>query len=403
MFDQDGWEKRRNEVKRVNTRVAFLLMIILGLMTLLPITSLAEEMSISVQAVLPENQVTKNAGYYDLRVTPEQEQTLELKLYNRGEKDATVNLVINPAYTSEGGAFIYSQGVSKKDESLKFPLTDIATTPEAVSIPAKGEVITEIKLKVPKEPFKGVILGGIHVTSAKEEEADTSQSGKNGFNISNNMAYSIALRLSEEETLPKSDLLLKSVSATQVTGRNTVKVNLQNPTPTIIDKVSYDASITKKGSNEVLHQNKVSDYRIAPNTNYNFPISWDNKPFEAGTYTVQMVVKSEETKQEWKLKQDFTISAKEAKELNEKAVDLEENNLNWFIYGGIALGSLLVILIVLVIVLAKKKKVRRKKAQKNRKKAPGNLSTKKRIANTERKDSGKKHDARKDASSRKRK
>ena len=180
------------------------------------------------------------------------------------------------------------------------------------------------------------------------------------------MAYSIAIRLVENEIMPPSKLVIKSVSADQVTGRNTVKVNLQNPTPTIIDQVTYKGTVSKKGSNEVLHETSVSKYRVAPNTNYNLPINWENQPFEAGTYTVNILAKSEEPEEEWQLTQDFTITAKEAKELNEKAIDLEKNYMNWVIYGGITFAVLMLLMIILLLKLARQKKAKKHKRGKNR-------------------------------------
>ncbi|WP_207695786.1 hypothetical protein DOK67_0001501 [Enterococcus sp. DIV0212c] len=347
----------------------FLFCLITVLCFLSPVNAYAEgeESNLSVKAELPDNQLTKDAGYYDLEVKPGQTQELTLKVYNMGDKETTAKIEINPAYTGASGSFVYALDASKRDESMKLPLSDIAKTDEFISIPAKSEADVKINLTIPTEPFEGIVYGGIRVTDAEGEKEGSSKAEKedSGFSIANKYAYTIAMRVRENEELPKSDLKVKKIVASQVVGRNAVKVNLQNPTPTIIDKVTYDAKIMKKGSSDVLHEHKVSNYRVAPNTNFDYAISWDNKPFEAGSYQLEMTAKSEVTGQTWNFKQNFTISAKEAKELNEKAVDLEKDYMKYIIYGAIGAAILLLLIIILLVTLSKKrkKKQRRKKGK----------------------------------------
>lgn len=325
----------------------------------------AEEIPISVKAILPDNQVTADAGYYDLNVEPGAKQELSFQLYNQGETDATVNIDINPAYTGDGGSFVYTENDANKDSSMNYSLSSIASSEQTVSIPAKGTTITKIKLEIPSEPFEGLILGAIRVTSADTAEEKTEED-KKGFNISNNFAYSVAIQLRESDVLPESDLAIKKVFAAQVAGRNTVKVNLQNPTPTIIDNVSYEASVNKKGENTPLHETKVKGYRVAPNTNYNIPISWENQPFSAGTYVANVKAKSEDTGQEWSFQQEFVISAKEAKKLNDQAVDLEKDYLMYILIGAGSFIVLVIFLVILLVVLSKKKKKRKERERRAR-------------------------------------
>lgn len=343
-------------------------LLFLSLMILMPFTTVyGEDATISVKAILPDNQIAKEAGYYDLKVNPGDKQELSFQLYNQGEQDATVNIAVNPAYTGDGGSFVYTEDAKNKDSSLKYPLSSIATTEQTVSIPAKGTTVTKVQLEIPDEPFDGLILGAIRVTSADSGE-ETKEETKQGFNIANKIAYSVAIQLRESDELPKSDLALKKVFASQVAGRNTVKINLQNPTATIIDNVSYEAIITKKGSNTPLHEAKLKGYRVAPNTNYNVPVSWENQPFAAGTYVAKVKAKSEDTQQEWSFDQEFVISAKEAKELNDKAVDLEKDYMMYVLIGAAIFAVLVIFLIILLIVLSKKKKKRKEKERRARQK-----------------------------------
>lgn len=362
---------RKDKVMRVHKQPTHLKWQVLSFLSLILLLSFSpaygEEIPISVKAILPDNQIAKDAGYYDLKVKPGEKQELSFQLYNQGDQDATVNIDINPAYTGDGGSFVYTEDDTNKDSSLKYPLSSIATSEQTVSIPAKGTTVTKVQLEIPDEPFEGLILGAIRVTSADAKAKETEET-KKGFNISNNFAYSVAIQLRESDDLPKSELAIKKVFASQIAGRNTVKINLQNPTATIIDNVSYEATVTKKGDSTPLHETKVKGYRVAPNTNYNIPISWENQPFTAGTYIAKVKAKSEDTEQEWTFDQEFVISAKEAKELNEQAVDLEKDYLMYVLIGAAVFILVVIILIIVLIILSKKKKKRKEAARRARQK-----------------------------------
>lgn len=313
----------------------------------------AEEVAFTVKPELPTNQVSASSGFYDLKVVPGTEQELILMVYNKSDQGITTKVEINPAATSESGGFIYTLKDTDRDESMKVSITDIASTVDTISVPAKGEGKVAIKLRLPKEPFAGIILGGIRVKSSPAEEQQKKQPNE-GFSVSNTFAYTIAIRLQEQDELPSSDLVLKSVQASQVVGRNSVKATLANPTPTIIDKVSYHGQVMKKGQETVLHEIKVEGYRVAPNTRFDFPVSWDNQEFEAGTYLYKLKAKSEETGDEWNLEQEFSISAKEAKNLNKRAIDLEKNYLPYIIMAGVVLVLSVISLLICLVVLRKK-------------------------------------------------
>lgn len=109
-------------VKNQSAYLFFQVMFFLSLTFLVSFSpAYGAEVPISVKAILPDNQIAKDAGYYDLKVKQGEKQELSFQLYNQGEKDATVNIEINPAYTGDGGSFVYTEDDTNKDSSLKFP------------------------------------------------------------------------------------------------------------------------------------------------------------------------------------------------------------------------------------------------------------------------------------------
>ncbi|MFD1902641.1 DUF916 domain-containing protein [Enterococcus termitis] len=144
------------------------------------LVSLAEENKgaaggFSYEVIQPENQQNKDVGYYDLRVTPGQEQIVQMKLMNSSEKEIKISVNLNGAKTNGNGVIEYSPNELKRDESLINDFVDIATAPKEVTLAPKSEQLLDIVLKIPKTPFKGVISGGIELQEV------TSEVPKDGF------------------------------------------------------------------------------------------------------------------------------------------------------------------------------------------------------------------------------
>jgi len=102
-----------------------------------------------------------------------------------------------------------------------------------------------------------------------------------------------------------------------------------------------DATVTKKGHKEILHELKKT-VSLAPISQFNLPINWDNEPLEKGKYSLTINVK-DKTGEKWQLKKDFTIEGKD-ESLNKKAVTMkkEKNHDNIYLY--------IVIIVCLVVI-----------------------------------------------------
>ncbi|MBO0477334.1 DUF916 and DUF3324 domain-containing protein [Vagococcus sp. DIV0080] len=336
-------------------------------------------MAVSVNAILPENQHNKEVTYYDLRMTPGQKQELEFELNNPSDKDETVKIEINNGTTNDSGSIDYSDRGKeyKRDNSLKLALSDVATAPDKVVVKKNSKETIKIKLDMPKEEFDGMIIGGIRVSKADEEDSKDESSG-GGMQIKNKVAYTVGLNLSENDKEVKAELDLIKVFPGQTGGRNVVKANVQNNQPQLLEEIEYKAHVTKKGQTEVLHKSSVENYRFAPNSNFNFDISWESQPFRSGDYTLFMTAESKATGQKWEWKEDFKITADEAKKLNEKAIDLDKDNKWLYIIIGLILLLILIILYIVYRKVKKNKEMKRKKELRKKRKSSGRKKTSKR-------------------------
>lgn len=83
---------------------------------------------------------------------------------------------------------------------------------------------------------------------------------------------------------------------------------------------------------------------MAPNSNFDYGIDWNNQPLRAGNYTVKALIENHaidgepsELNQKWEFEETFSITKKEAKKINNQAVDLDEPAVSWWLYVVIGL------------------------------------------------------------------
>ncbi len=346
------------------------MLIVSGLVALLvgATLSFAEGMPIGMRAILPDNQQSQ-ATYFDLKMSPNQVQTIEIELTNNSEEDVPVHVTVNPGQTNDNGVIIYSE--SDKDhrlESRTVSLSDITEVDETVTIPAQGASRVPIELKMPSTPFEGMVIGGIYVTLANQEEVVPSEQSDNPMAVINKFEYNLGIKLTESDEDVMPDILLKGITPSQVLSRNTLKVTLENPTPTVIDEIKYDATVYKKNQTESDKRAVKTDYRLAPTSDFNLGISWGDQPFEAGSYRLVLTADSQKTQQHWEWEEDFEITREEADKLNKQAIGLAETPFNWM---WVIIGVFAAIVIVLLVLLSRSKRKQassKKKSSRKRKK-----------------------------------
>lgn len=312
-----------------------------------------ENSSFSVKAILPDNQAS-SVTYFDLQMNPKQKQTLKVEITNHSKEEITVNCVANTAVTNEMGYVDYSIPNTKPDKTLKYPFADIVKeSVSEVTLKPNETKIWTAAIQMPAENYDGIILGGLHFQEKKEEDKEK-ESSENDVQIKNEYAYVIGVKLTEKTTVVKPELELNQIKPATRNYRNVVEMNLQNTKATLVGGLAVDAKIYKKGSEKVLHESKRTDLSMAPNSNFNYSVDWENQELKPGKYKVHLVAKNKEDKWEWT--KEFTISSDQAKKANKAALGLEKDHTWMYIVGGVLLFILLIITTYFVGKRAAKKK-----------------------------------------------
>lgn len=315
----------------------------------------AGDMNFSVEANIPNNQIDKSQTYFDLQMKPGQEQDISITIKNSSDKTATFAVEPHVAVTNQNGVIDYSKEL-KNDSSLNIGLTDVISGEQKYTLAPKETKKAVFQLKMPKESYDGIILGGFHI---RKEQKDADENEKQAVQIKNQYAYVIGIKLRETDKDVKPELVLNDVKPALQNYRTVVTANLQNTQPVIINGLKVKAKISKKQGSEVLHETEKQDMSMAPNSNFDFPISWDSQELKAGTYHLSLTAEDDKENQ-WTLEKNFKIKGQESKALNKEAVELEKDYTLWLVLAVV----FVFLLLIAIWQLVKKRKEENEKARK---------------------------------------
>lgn len=261
-----------------------------GILCLLPYGILAESSAgYAVQPILPDTQIDGITGYYDLLLKPKQEQTLEMRVYNRGDYDITVSIQANTAFTNANGVIEYSERVMQRDPSMEFDFANLVSVEEpTMLVPANGSAIAPLIIQMPQEPIMGEMLGGILVSKVQDVQvADENTDKQSGAR--NEFAYVVAVRIREEETKIEPTFEFIAAKMDDIIGYPALVLEIRNKQPKLFSKLTMKVSVVnQKNGQEVLSfANEIS---MAPNTTMPFMkvLSDTSKQLVPGTYDVHV-------------------------------------------------------------------------------------------------------------------
>ncbi|HGW2895120.1 TPA: DUF916 and DUF3324 domain-containing protein [Enterococcus faecalis] len=306
--------------------------------------ALADSNDFSVIPVLPENQNPDVPSYFDLIVTPNQQQTLQVKIKNNSNENVKYKLYVNTATTNQNGIIDYSISDFEKDESMKLSLKECITLNESVvEVPANSEKEVSLELNIPEAPFEGIALGGITVEPIAEEDNEA---------VNNLFTRTLAIQIAESTTAIVPELYGGEVLVSQENLRNNIKFELRNSTPTIISKVKAEIAITKQGDKQPILEQTKEHLSFAPNSKFSLMTEW-NGQFESGKYVYSIDLKDDEGNK-WTFSKEFEIKTEEAEKLNETSVDEKKSSVKDYLLYIVVL--FIVLMGALIWVIRKKMK-----------------------------------------------
>jgi hypothetical protein len=322
-----------------NDRYLWLLAI---LFFFLPISVQADETALNIYAtpLFPDSQVDEGKGYYDLNLAPNQKETLRLEIGNTSTEPIRVQVTPHTAYTNVLGNVEYGKDAQEADPTLVYSLADLMKSSDVIELAGNETKTVEIPLQMPEEAFDGFLAGGLRIAEVKEETQETEASGE-GVAIKNEFAYVVGVVVSNNRDSVKPELELMDVFADQLNYRNVISATLQNFTPTFVNQLTVEATVKRAGENDVLYKAEKEMMQMAPNSNFNFPISLEGDRFRSGNYVLELTATSGEN--EWSWTREFTIEADEARKLNREDVMID-SSINWWLVVTLVLFAVLLLI-----------------------------------------------------------
>ncbi|MBO0473076.1 hypothetical protein IGL98_002699 [Enterococcus sp. DIV0840] len=324
------------------------------------VTSFSEENSansfqdFTYEIVMPTNQINRDVGYYDLLVSPGQNQTIQLKIHNVTAKDIAIAIRRNSAKTNNSGVIEYGPNKIEKDPSLKVDFPDIVKGPEKVMVPSASTKTVDFLIEVPSFAFEGYISGGIQLQKV-EEDKDESNEERDG--IVNEFAYLVGMLISETETKNiKPKMKLNKVYPGIQDGKAMLFVNFSNSQPVYGEDLSVHVKVRNRNKTKILFEIFNKNMRIAPNSMLDFPVPIDDKRMKAGEYTAEITVKTQGNKT-WSWVEDFMISNQEAKGVNSQVIEARDRS------NGSRFLMIIAPIVVLMIIYKKIVKRKNKKSK----------------------------------------
>lgn len=306
----------------------------------------ADSNDFSIAPIFSENQREDVEGYFDMVVAPNATQSLAITIKNNSSDTQKYNVIINTATTNQNGIVDYSMTDFEKDDSMKISLREIINIEKSeIEVEANSQKNVSFELSIPEESFEGILLGGITVEPVIEEESE---------GISNLVTRTLAIVLSESDDVVEPELKAGEVDVSQDNYRNNVKFELRNVTATLINRITAEITIYKKGKSEPVIEQTKEQMSIAPNSKFNLMTEW-NDQFDAGSYTYNITL-SDEQGHEWEFTKEFKIEAEKAKELNTTSVDEKQDSLNYYLIISLALFFILIILCIYLVIKIKRLK-----------------------------------------------
>lgn len=311
----------------------------------------------TVKKITPATpEVHAHSSFYDLQVKPGDELEIQAEVFNGSAASSQIAMGVNTAFTNGNGEINYTRGPKgdELDPSLKVEFSKIAQlqTSSPLILPAGAKKIVSLKIKVPQDFSRGVIMGSWYF----EKEAITDEPAKKGISINNRFAYALAIKLTVNEEIKAPHLDLVEVTPNLNSLRKVINARIQNDQAAVTSNLDFHSEVTKENASQVLYHNDLTNRIMAANSNFNLPIFLGDKQLEPGKYTLHVTATTTDVKwakKTWSWTKNFEISGAKAKQLNKKAVNdptpksspKKNNNLL------IILVSIIILLLLVIIIL----------------------------------------------------
>lgn len=293
--------------------------------------------------LLPKNQLTTKAGYFDLKVTPGATQTLRLAVTNPSESKRTLKVIPVNATTADSGTVVYVPS-NRTDPSAQTTFTKLTSPAVTVTLaPHQGKTVT-FHTAIPASGFSGELLGGLFVTDPEASTVSKSSGSQEKFQLANRYAEvtAVALWCQPNQTLTTT-LKLAGVTVSQQPTKTLVQAKIRNLTPRLFGDMRVTAQVRRGKTNQRIATQVLRNGSMAPNSWFNLGVPLPNRDLPTGQYVLTLHVTS--GRRTWQFRQPFELSRRAAQTRN-VLIRSDKQGSHWWLWW-LLLGLLLCLLLVI--------------------------------------------------------
>jgi len=287
-----------------------------------------------------------NNTFFDLRLQPHQEETIQLEIKNTSNEKSTFEINVNQAYTNSQGYIDYSDAQESKKNSYPIDINKIVSYPHEIKLEANSSIKIPMQIKMPENLFNGQVLAGIKVVKKEKEKLEDT--------IQNKYGYILGLKITETDIEDHRNIELKNVGPAITFGKPTIVAQLVNTSKDAIGHLKYHVTIEKNDTkNTVLEKTYNNNMELAPNSMYHFAIELQNNlALPAGKYKMNLII-TDKKENRWSFNKAFSISNSTAKKVNSLTRKTRKHKGYLCLYAIIAI--ILVLFLLKYLMVDKKK------------------------------------------------
>ncbi|MFD0898236.1 DUF916 domain-containing protein [Loigolactobacillus binensis] len=231
--------------------------------------------NIAVTPVVGESSVTDR---FQLRVKPGETRVITLAVSNYGRTPIRIKLTPTNAVTTSNGNVKYTQDVNDNQHNLQVRFNRVTNT-KVVTIKADQVKEISFKLRIPERRFKGIVMGGIYLQKAGEQQRT---------DYIESLAIPVWLQEKAVKTVPTA-IKFKSITGRSLHEQTTLGVNFVNPQPVYFKNVSADLKVERKnwlGLGKQTFRVAKNNMTFAANSLIPLTISLADRPIPSGYYHI---------------------------------------------------------------------------------------------------------------------
>ncbi|EPH94780.1 hypothetical protein D920_02752 [Enterococcus faecalis 13-SD-W-01] len=320
--------------------ITFLSGLLFLCLTISDLSAEAESTAFTVIPSFPENQVSE-ATYFDLHVKEETKQELTIILQNTTNQSLDIEAAALNSYTASTGIIAYQKTeTAEKNKGRSFTKLIEPKQQQIRLMPNEAKAVS-FTLDMKKQAITGEILGAFSfavISSETEESKDAMLQAR--------YETQVGVRLRSELTdLPSPNLTLEKTEPIVKNDHAAIQSTVKNDQPVAFGKVKAEITIHEKETKKNVGEKEVENYQIAPNSTIPLVTELNAEQLEPGEYTTHIELTS--PKGHWVFDDSFTVSAANAKMINQKTVYAEKyENKNMLVYVLIFFILLLLLVIL---------------------------------------------------------